>query len=82
MRRERLIQPTVPTPPVDLIRRASIASGMVCRLPDAAKTPYPAYRSDTACRPDKMRQHRIRHGVPIAGCGVNALSGLPFQHRL
>ncbi|EQW46393.1 hypothetical protein G903_00535, partial [Escherichia coli UMEA 3053-1] len=22
-----------------------------------------------------MRQHRIRHGVPIAGCGVNALSG-------
>ncbi|WP_106421826.1 hypothetical protein, partial [Escherichia coli] len=55
MRRERLIRPTVPTPPVDLIRRASIASGMVCRLPDAAKTPYPAYRSDTACRPDKMR---------------------------
>ncbi|MFV4812021.1 hypothetical protein [Escherichia coli] len=36
MRRERLIRPTVPTPPVDLIRRASIASGMVCRLPDAA----------------------------------------------
>ncbi len=27
MRRERLIRPTVPTPPVDLIRRASIASG-------------------------------------------------------
>ncbi|ELD92830.1 hypothetical protein WGS_00388, partial [Escherichia coli KTE88] len=26
-----------------------------------------------------MRQHRIRHGVPIAGCGVNALSGLPFR---
>ncbi|MEI6959404.1 hypothetical protein, partial [Escherichia coli] len=24
---ERLIRPTVPTPPVDLIRRASIASG-------------------------------------------------------
>ncbi|ELI20279.1 hypothetical protein WIA_00644, partial [Escherichia coli KTE109] len=26
-----------------------------------------------------MRQHRIRHGVPIAGCGVNALSGPPLQ---
>ncbi|WP_114138132.1 hypothetical protein, partial [Escherichia coli] len=44
MRRERLIRPTVPTPPVDLIRRASIASGMVCRLPDKAFTPHPAIK--------------------------------------
>ncbi|MBS2138186.1 hypothetical protein KCA24_05345 [Escherichia coli] len=28
------------------------------------------------CRHDKTRQRRIRHRAPIAGCGVNALSGL------
>ncbi len=29
------------------------------------------------CRPDKTRQRRIRHPRIAAGCGVNALSGLP-----
>ncbi|MEE6875080.1 hypothetical protein Q0P92_19025, partial [Escherichia coli O85:H1] len=33
------------------------------------------------CRPDKTRQRRIRHCVPTAGCGVNALSGLRVWHR-
>ncbi|WP_162814680.1 hypothetical protein [Escherichia coli] len=28
------------------------------------------------CRHDKTRKRRIRHRAPIAGCGVNALSGL------
>ncbi|KOA35623.1 hypothetical protein AC067_04865 [Escherichia coli] len=28
------------------------------------------------CRPNKTRKRRIRHRAPIAGCGVNALSGL------
>ncbi|OKT25264.1 hypothetical protein ACN57_06630 [Escherichia coli] len=32
----------------------------------------------TICRHDKTRQRRIRHHAPIAGCGVNALSGLRF----
>ncbi|MCN5358488.1 hypothetical protein MLF63_07835, partial [Escherichia coli] len=32
-------------------------------------------------RPDKTRQRCIRHCAPIAGCGVNALSGHE-QHRL
>ncbi|ENC84618.1 hypothetical protein ECP030230811_5028 [Escherichia coli P0302308.11] len=31
---------------------------------------------DSRCRPDKTRKRRIRHRAPIAGCGVNALSGL------
>ncbi len=33
------------------------------------------------CRHDKTRQCRIRHPCTIAGCGVNALSGLPFWRR-
>ncbi|EFJ88943.1 hypothetical protein HMPREF9536_00706 [Escherichia coli MS 84-1] len=33
------------------------------------------------CRHDKTRQRRIRHLRITAGCGVNALSGLPIRHR-
>ncbi len=38
------------------------------RLPDAAKTPYPATKSNNINelnnrRPDKVRQHRIRHNT-------------------
>ncbi|EFA4952685.1 hypothetical protein DWG88_00285 [Escherichia coli] len=82
MLRERLIRPTDPAPIVGLIRCAGIAAGIVRQLPDAAGTPYPAYRSGTNCRPDKMRRHRSRHRAPIAGCGGNALSGLPIRHQL
>ncbi|WP_236943559.1 hypothetical protein, partial [Escherichia sp. MOD1-EC6097] len=35
-----------------------------------------------ACRPDKTRQRRIRRRRTIAGCGVTALSGLPFGRGL
>ncbi|EFL5708046.1 hypothetical protein V8U24_08120 [Escherichia marmotae] len=31
---------------VDLIRRASVASGIKARLSDAARAPYPTYGSD------------------------------------
>ncbi|RZM88971.1 hypothetical protein D9742_10265 [Escherichia sp. E1V33] len=57
---------------VGMIRRASVASGMVPRMSDAARTPYPTYRPVTFGRLDKTRQRRIRHGTPGAGCGVNA----------
>ncbi|ESD14157.1 hypothetical protein HMPREF1597_05111 [Escherichia coli 907701] len=33
-------------------------------------------------RPDKTRQRRIRRCAPIAGCGVNALSGLQMGTRI
>ncbi|AQV30558.1 hypothetical protein BON69_07010 [Escherichia coli] len=36
MRRERLIRPTVRHRPVGMIRRVSVASGIVRQLPDAA----------------------------------------------
>ncbi|EGE65058.1 hypothetical protein ECSTEC7V_1709 [Escherichia coli STEC_7v] len=36
MRRDRLIQPTEPAPIVGMIRRASVASGINARTPDAA----------------------------------------------
>ncbi|PWD34478.1 hypothetical protein AP213_22985 [Escherichia coli] len=61
MRRKRLIQPTKPAPIVGMIRRASVASGISARTPDAASTPYPAYRTRTDCRHDKTRKRRIRH---------------------
>ncbi|EFO1630231.1 hypothetical protein DWG93_21365 [Escherichia coli] len=64
MRRERLIRPTDPAPIVGLIRCADIAAGIVRQLPDAAGTPYPAYRSGTNCRPDKMRQASHQAQMP------------------
>ncbi|MGE9638052.1 hypothetical protein ACQP3J_12855 [Escherichia coli] len=33
------------------------------------------------CRHDKTRQRRIRHLRITAGCGINALSGLPIRHK-
>ncbi|TZB57671.1 hypothetical protein E0K67_11655, partial [Escherichia coli] len=44
-----------------LIRRASVASGVECRMRFA----YPAYKI-AACRPDKTRQRRIRRYIPDA----------------
>ncbi|MGA4598304.1 hypothetical protein, partial [Escherichia marmotae] len=57
---KRLIRPTVQCPDlVGLIIRASVASGVECRM--RRKTPYPAYGSVPGfCRPDKTRQRRIR----------------------
>ncbi|OUK50030.1 ribonucleoside diphosphate reductase 1 subunit beta [Escherichia coli] len=49
-----LIRPTK-SQRVGLIRRASVASGVECRMRFA----YPAYKI-AACRPDKTRQRRIR----------------------
>ncbi|AEJ54718.1 ribonucleoside diphosphage reductase 1, beta subunit, B2 [Escherichia coli UMNF18] len=42
-------------------RRASVASGVECRMRFA----YPAYKI-AACRPDKTRQRRIRRYIPDA----------------
>ncbi|TEZ35482.1 ribonucleoside diphosphate reductase 1 subunit beta [Escherichia coli] len=44
---------------VGLIRRASVASGVEYRMRFA----YPAYKN-TARRPDKTRQRRIRRYIP------------------
>ncbi|MGE9712569.1 hypothetical protein ACQP3F_12270, partial [Escherichia coli] len=55
-----LIRPTK-SQRVGLIRRASVASGVECRMRFA----YPAYKI-AACRPDKTRQRRIRRYIPDA----------------
>ncbi|EFA4804114.1 hypothetical protein FBQ48_04495 [Escherichia coli] len=61
---------------VGMIRRASVASGIVHRTADAAKTPYPPYGMSVFCRHDKTRQRRIRHCAQNGGCGENALSAI------
>ncbi|MDI4470102.1 hypothetical protein E7V61_06860 [Escherichia coli] len=61
---------------VGMIRRASVASGIVHRTADAAKTPYPPYGMSVFCRHDKTRQRRIRHCAQNDGCGENALSAI------
>ncbi|EFI3751955.1 hypothetical protein HLP28_000533 [Shigella sonnei] len=52
---------------VGMIRRASVASGIVHRTADAAKTPYPPYGMSVFCRHDKTRQRRIRHCAQNGG---------------
>ncbi len=52
---------------VGMIRRASVASGIVHRTTDAAKTPYPPYGMSVFCRHDKTLQRRIRHCVQSGG---------------
>ncbi|HAN8610592.1 TPA: hypothetical protein IGM97_003300 [Escherichia coli] len=52
---------------VGMIRRASVASGIVHRTTDAAKTPYPPYGMNVFCRHDKTLQRRIRHCVQSGG---------------
>ncbi|EFN6227241.1 hypothetical protein FVI15_05255 [Escherichia coli] len=52
---------------VGMIRRASVASGIVHRTADAAKMPYPPYGMSVFCRHDKTRQRRIRHCVQSGG---------------
>ncbi|WP_237580046.1 hypothetical protein, partial [Escherichia albertii] len=56
---------------VGLIRRDSVASGVDCRM-RRERLIRPTFGN--GCRPDKTRQRR--HQALIAGCGVNALSGL------
>ena len=66
---------------VGLIRRAAShqASAHNCRM-RRDRLIRPTDRVQV-CRPDKTRQRRIRHRSTIAGCGVNALSGLPIGCR-
>ncbi len=40
-----------------------------------------ARKYSRARRHDKTRQRRIRHLRITAGCGINALSGLPIRHK-
>jgi len=66
-------------PLADALRERGVASGIVCRLPDAALTRL--IRPTVRHRPPGMIRRvkrRIRHCAPTAGCGVNALSGLRF----
>ncbi len=61
-----------------LIRRASVASGSrhCCRM--RRERLIRPTEGAGICRPDKTRKRRIRHQASgtVAGCGVNALSGL------
>ncbi|EFO1594256.1 hypothetical protein DWS23_18615 [Escherichia coli] len=48
---------------VGLVRRDSVASGIVLRLPDAALAPYQAYERQTPlCRLQRNTNHIVRLG--------------------